>query len=124
MIFIMCLKNKKDKIRNVAMKEKIKEIIETELDILFNNYPDKNGAQLRLDNAVNKICKCIPSEHLHIEVDGNVGGDINPNQKFEVTGTIDAGVGGRIEGWKISEESIEDLEEHTEKKRGRKPRIN
>src|SRR4030065_1202635 len=123
MIFIMCLKNKKDKIRNVAMKEKIREIIETELDILFNNYPDKNGAQLRLDNAVNKICKCIPSEHLHIEVDGNVGGDINPNQKFEVTGTIDAGVGGRIEGWKISEESIEDLEEHTEKKRGRKTRI-
>ena len=106
------------------MKEKIREIIETELDILFNNYPDKNGAQLRLDNAVNKICKCIPSEHLHIEVDGNVGGDINSNQKFEVTGTIDAGVGGRIEGWKISEESIEDLEEHTEKKRGRKPRIN
>src|SRR4030066_1781375 len=108
----------------MRMKEKIKKIIEAELDILFNNYPDKNGAQLRLGNAVNKIWECNTSEHLHIEVDGNVGGDINSNQKFEVTGTIDAGVGGRIEGWKISEESIEDLEEHTEKKRGRKPRIN
>jgi len=128
------------------MKEKIREIIETELDILFNNYPDKNGAQLRLKNVVDKIDN-LYNNTVMTRDNGTFGSDIYLNQKLEVT-EDDVCIGDHtvhpsvfsikndIEDERADynvkpvefvdmnkeEAEIEDLEEHTEKRRGRKPK--